>query len=60
MIDVISEEEILALLESSHNVLHDKSETCKDARRVSHIVRLILDKPRPLFKHRHTASYFLE
>ena len=37
------EQEILPLLESSHSILVDKSSRCKDARRVSRIVRLTLD-----------------
>ena len=42
-IDTNTEQEILALLESSHTTLVDKSASCKDARRVSHVVRLMLD-----------------
>ena len=43
MIDVDTEKENLASLESSYKVLLNKSETCKDAHRVSYIVRTILD-----------------
>ncbi|KAL9036309.1 MAG: hypothetical protein Q9214_006196 [Letrouitia sp. 1 TL-2023] len=42
-IDTNTKQEILTLLESSHIILVDKSASCKDAHRVSHIVRLILD-----------------
>ncbi|KAL9612891.1 MAG: hypothetical protein Q9167_002524 [Letrouitia subvulpina] len=42
-IDTNTKEEILTLLESSHTILVDKSASCKDARRVSHVVRQILD-----------------
>lgn len=42
-IDTSTELEINALLKSSQAVLTDKSEKSKDARRVSHIVRLIVD-----------------
>ncbi|KAI4160342.1 MAG: hypothetical protein LQ342_005838 [Letrouitia transgressa] len=42
-IDTNTKQEILTLLESSHTILVDKSASCKDARRVAHIVRQILD-----------------
>ena len=42
-IDTDTRQEILTLLESSHTILVDKSTSCKDARRVSHVVRQILD-----------------
>lgn len=47
-IDTDTENEIEALLKTSQGVLADKSEASKDARRVSHIVRLILENPKRL------------
>ena len=42
-IESVTEQEILRLLESSHIILVEKSASCKDARRVAHVVRLTLD-----------------
>lgn len=57
-IDDDSEREILELLTSSQTILIDKSAVCKDARRVSHIVRLMLDgvKGTPHTKPANTQS----
>lgn len=46
-IDGKTEHEILALLESAHTVLVQKSEASRDARRASSIVRLTLDSVSP-------------
>ena len=43
LFDIDSETELLALLNSAYTVLMDKSERCRDASRVAHIVRLMLD-----------------
>ena len=42
-IDNDKEQEIIALLNSSRTILFEKSEASRDARRVSHIVNLLLD-----------------
>ena len=44
IMDFSSERELLQLLEQSFDICVEKSLVCKDARRVSHVVRLILKR----------------
>ena len=47
-IDVATQNQIRQLLESSYKVLLHKIDSCKDAHRVSRIVRLMLDGAKPI------------
>ena len=46
-IDATTESEVVALLEQSHAICVEKSTTSRDARRVSHAIRLTLNEAKP-------------
>jgi hypothetical protein len=55
-IDTATENRVLALLEESHVICFEKSSTSRDARRVSHAIRLTLHSPKSSNAARSAAS----